>query len=147
MVGRAKHAALRRHVVRPAEGLVVAAALEGVAGLQFETSGNAGLELRTDAGNGGPRGVAPLLDDVALAVLADLLEREDVVEHRVESLDEQVGLHAAEGAVEIDRGAQAVGVLGPQVGREPDEDHLVVESVDVQILVIGLRGPEAARVA
>ena len=137
MVGRTEHPPLGRDLVRPPFGFVVATALEGIAELELETSRNTGLGLHADAGDGGARRIAALLDDVALFVLADLFERKEVVEHRIEPLDEQISLHPSEIAVEVDRCAEAVRIFGPQVRVEADDGHLVVQRVDMQILVIG----------
>ena len=52
MIGGAEHAALRFRVVRPSLGLVVTAALEGVAGLNLEYALDAELDLDVSLARG-----------------------------------------------------------------------------------------------
>ena len=146
-VGRTEHAAFVGRVVAPMLGVFVAAALPCDAGLQVEPAGEGRLRLDVDACHGRSAAVVAFEHRFALFVgFGQVARGEDMVECGVEAFDEQVGLHAAEGAVEVDRGAEAVRTLLAQVGGELRDHAFAAHEGDVQVFVEGLRCAEAAGV-
>ena len=146
-VGRAEHLLLRRdvRVLAPRLRLLVAAALHRHARLQLQP-GVSHLALKVGAHHAGALAVAPLHEQVALLVAPHLVQDEHVPQVGVEALGQEVHLHRAEAVVEIDGGAHTLGVLLLQIRRELDDGGLATDGGDVQILVEGLRGAEAAGV-
>ena len=100
MVGGAEHTSLTLQLLRPLFGLAVAALLEGIAHLDLEDVADAELQLCGESADGSAGSVAAHFvdygDGVALSVyakaLAGLLKDEDVVKHRIESLEQKVRL-------------------------------------------------------
>ena len=70
-----------------------------------------------------------------------------MVERRVKTFDEQVGLDFSETVIKICREAEAVRSLLAQIVRQANAYPLAAHDGDVHILVEGLRSTEAARIA
>ena len=101
-VRRAEHLAGRcdLRIFAPLFRFLVAALLKGDSGLQVEPAGEGGLAFDIDAHDAGARAVVTLLDRTPVRIrIGQRTQGENVVERRVKTFDEQVGLDFSETAI------------------------------------------------
>ena len=99
---------------------LIEALLEGVAKLYVEYLGYAEFQLSGEAADTRTCGIATHLVDEGVALriylLAVVLERKDIVEHRVKALNKEVCLQLAKRVVVVGREGERVRTLGAQIG-------------------------------